>query len=160
MSASNALVRSASTLLCAVACLACAPDGVSWSSSGTGFPLAYFHDDCAPWDGPALTIILSHEELEPYQASFPSVRITSYRPPPQLAGSAFEWSGIAQDQGHAMWCDTEDACRSAASVRVRFDRAQPVPGEIAGQLHLEFEGGQVLEGAIKAVRLPLQMLCG
>jgi hypothetical protein len=45
-------------------------------------------------------------------------------------------------------------------VRVRFDRVQPSPDEIAGQLRLEFEGGQVVEGAFKAVGLPLQMMCG
>jgi hypothetical protein len=160
MFASRTLIRGASSLLCAAACLACAPGGEAWSSSGTGFPFAYFHDDCAPWDGRALTIILSHEELEPYQASYPSVRVTSWRPPSKVAGASFEWSGVTQDQGYANWCDSEEACRTASSVRVRFDRVQPSPDEIAGQLRLEFEGGQVVEGAFKAVGLPLQMMCG
>lgn len=153
--------RRASVLLCVVLSLGCAPGEEAWSSSDTGFPLAYFHDDCAPWDGHALTIVLSHAELEnPFEEGFPSVRVTSYRPPSQLAGGSFEWTGIAQDLGYAAVCDAAEACQAASTVRVRFDRAQPSEDELAGQLHLEFEGGEVVSGAFKAVRLPLQMLCG
>lgn len=161
MFASPKMVCSASALLCAALYLGCAPGEEAWNLSGTDFPLAYFHDDCAPWDGPALSIVLSHEELEsPFEAHFPSARVTSFRPPPELAGGSFEWTGSERDLGHASWCESAEACRPASAVRVRFDGAQPSEDELAGQIHLEFEGGQVVSGAFKAVRLPLQMLCG
>ena len=155
------LYRRAAACLCTALCLGCAPGKEAWNASPTDFPLAYFHADCAPWDGPALSIVLSYAELEsPFEVRFPSVRITSFRPPPELAGGSFEWTGVAQDLGQASWCESAEACRSASTVRVRFDETQPSADELAGQLRLEFEGGQVVSGAFKAARLPLRMLCG
>jgi hypothetical protein len=156
------MVRSASTWLCTALCLACASGEQSvWSSTPTEFPYAYYHDDCAPWDGRALTIVLSHEEFQdPFESHFPNVSIRWYRPSAQLAGSSFGWTGIAQDLGHASWCDSAEDCVVASAVRVRFDRAQPSPDELAGQAHLEFEGGEAVSGRFKARRLPIQMLCG
>jgi hypothetical protein len=154
-------VRSACGLLCALLCVGCVPGEEAWSSSATEYPLAYFHDDCAPWDGPALSIVLTHAELDSsFEESFPSVRVTSYRPPSTLAGSSFEWTGDAPDLGYASWCEFFDSCWSATTVRVRFDRAQPSADELAGQVHLVFEGGRLVSGAFKAVRLPLQAFCG
>ena len=154
-------VRSACGLLCGVLYLGCSPGEQAWSSSATGYPLAYFHDGCAPWDGPALTIVLTDAELDsPFEESFPRVRVTSYRPPSTLAASSFEWTGDAPDLGYASWCEFFDSCWSATTVRVRFDRAQSSADELAGQVYLVFEGGRVVSGAFKAVRLPLQMLCG
>jgi hypothetical protein len=153
MFATQMVARSASAGLCAVLCLGCASGEEAWSSSPTGYPLAYFHDDCAPWDGAALSIVLSYSEFEsPFEAHFPNVRVTSYRPPSQNAGTSFEWTGVAQDLGYATWCDSAEACRPSSSVRVRFDRAQPSPDELAGQVRLEFEGGHVVSGAFNAIR--------
>ena len=135
--------------------------GDPWASDPTGFSFAYFHDDCAPWDGLALSIVLSDEEFAtPFEAHFPSVRVTSYRPPPQLAGASFEWTGVAQDLGYAAWCASSEACTAASSVRVRFDRSQAEADVLAGQVHLEFEGRSDVSGAFRAVRLTTQMLCG
>ena len=161
MFAAPTMVRSAWGVLCAAAYLGCAPSEEAWSSSATEYPLAYFHDDCAPWDGPALSILLTHAALDdPFEETFPSVRVTTFRPPSTLAGSMFEWTGDAPDLGYASWCEFSGSCWSATTVRVRFDRAQPSTAELAGQVHLVFEGGRVVSGAFKAVRLPLQMLCG
>ncbi|MDH3206496.1 MAG: hypothetical protein OEO79_07785 [Gemmatimonadota bacterium] len=154
-------IRSASTVLCAFLCIACTSGVDGWSSGSTGYPLAYFHDDCAPWDGPALTILLTHTELEsPFEQTVPNVRVTSYRPPAVLAGASFEWEGDAPDLGYGRWCEFFDDCWSATTVRVRFDRVQDSEDELAGQVYLVFEGGRVVSGAFTATRLPLQMLCG
>lgn len=147
-------LRSASTVLCAMLCLSCA-------SGPTEYSRAYVYDACAPWDGPALTLLLTHAELEdPFEESVPNVQVTSYRPPPVLAGGSFEWEGDAPDLGYARWCEFIDSCWSATSVRVRFDRAQPSADELSGQVSLVFEGGRAVSGAFTAARLPLQMLCG
>ena len=154
-------LRSASTVLCAVLCLSCASGDEGWSSSPTEYPRAYVYDDCAPWDGPALTLLLTHTELEsPFEESVPSVQVTSYRPPSVLAGGSFEWEGDAPNLGFAQWCEFFDSCWSATSVRVRFDRVQPSADELSGQVSLVFEGGRVVAGAFTAARLSLPMLCG
>lgn len=161
MFATTMTLRIAWACLCAALCMGCTASEVAWDPSATDFPLAYFHDDCAPWDGPALTIVLGYADLEsPFEARFPSVRVTSFRPPNELVGGSFEWTGVARDIGHATWCESADVCVSASTVRVRFDGAQPSADELAGQVHLEFEGGQLVSGVFNAVRLPLQMLCG
>ena len=161
MFTTSPMLHNASFCLGATLCLACAPSEEPWDPSPTDFPLAYVHDDCAPWDGAALSIVLSYAELEsPFEALFPSVRVTSYRPPPKLAGGSFEWTDVAPDLGYASWCESSEDCRAASAVRVRFDAAQPLADELAGQLHLEFEGGDVVSGAFNAVRLPHQLLCG
>ena len=153
--------RSLQTCLCAMLCLGCTSGEEIWSLSDTGFPHAYFHDDCAPWDGPALSIVLSQTQLgSPFELGFPSVRVTSWRPPAELAGASLEWSGVAHDLGYASFCESEDSCRTASTVRLRFDPAQPSADELAGQLHLEFEDGRVVSGAFRAVRLPFRVLCG
>ena len=67
--------------------------------SDTGFAFAYFHDDCAPWDGHALTFLFSHvESSSPFDVSYPHVRVTSWRPPPGLPGATIEWDGT-DDRG-------------------------------------------------------------
>ena len=161
MSLAPMMTRNAWALACAVICLGCTSGQEVWSSDPTEFPFAYIHDDCAPWDGHAITIVLSHQELAgPYEANFPFVRITSWRPPTELAGSSLGWTGIAHDLGYASWCDAEDSCLTASAVRVRFERGQTSSDALEGQLHLEFEGGRAVSGAFNARRLSQQALCG
>lgn len=156
------ILRSAATSPClAVVCLACTPVRDAQVPSGTGFPLAYFHDDCAPWDGRALGIVLSRVEVEvPFELSYPFVRVTSWRPPDVLADASVEWSGTSQDQGYASWRDAEEACHTASRVRVRFDREQVSSDALSGEVYLEFEDRPAVSGPFKAVRLPQVGFCG
>ena len=159
--APNILRRAATSLCLAVVCLGCTLGQEAQVPSDTGFPLAYFHDDCAPWDGRALAIVLSHVEIEaPFEVHYPFVRVTSWRPPDVLSGASVEWSGTSHDLGYASWCDSEEACRTASRVRVRFDREQVSSDELSGEVYLEFESRPPVSGSFKAVRLPQVVLCG
>jgi len=144
------------TLLLAIGTLACTA-----LPTNTGFPLAYLHDDCAPWDGAALTLVLSQHELDSrMDVSYPSLRITSWRPPSSLSGTSFSWEGDAQSDGYATLCDSADSCVTATRVRVDFDHAQDTADVFTGQVRVELEDGRVVTGPFAARRLGYPVLCG
>ena len=146
--------RLTTALLCgALACTAAPTD--------TGFPLAYLHDDCAPWDGAALTLVLSQHEIDNrMDVSYPNLRITSWRPPSSLSGSSFSWAGTTQSDGYASLCDAADSCVVAARVRVDFDRGQGGGDVVTGSVRAELEDGRVVAGPFAARRLGYPVLCG
>jgi len=127
----------------------------------TGFALAYLHDDCAPWDGAALTLVLSQQELDSRMAvSYPSLRITSWRPPSSLAGASFSWDGDAQSDGYATLCESAESCVDATRVSVDFNRIQRLPDVVTGQVRVELEDGRIIGGPFAARRLGYPVLCG
>ena len=144
------------TLLLVIGTLACTA-----LPTDTGFPLAYLQDDCAPWDGPALTLVLSQHEIDSrMDVSYPSLRITSWRPPSSLSGASFSWAGDTQSDGYAALCDSAESCVAATRVSVSFDRDQG-SGEVAtGSVRVELEDGGVIAGPFAARRLGNPVLCG
>jgi len=127
----------------------------------TGFPLAYLHADCAPWDGAALTLVLSQNEIDgQLNVGYPNLRITSWRPPSTLAGGSFSWEGDDQSDGYATLCDSADSCVNATRVSVGFDRVQGSGDVVSGRVRVELEGGRVIAGPFSARRLGYPMLCG
>jgi hypothetical protein len=144
------------TLLLVIGTLACTA-----LPTDTGFPLAYLHDDCAPWDGHALTLVLTGQELDSgMDLSYPNLRITSWRPPSSLAGTSFSWAGDAQSDGFATLCDSAESCVSATRVRVDFDRNQGSGDMVTGNVRVELAGGRVIAGPFAARRLGYPVLCG
>lgn len=144
----------------ASALLACTADRADGPSE-LGFPLVYVHDDCAPWDGAALSLVLAHEPVtHRFDVPYPSLAVTSYRPPSPPAGGSFEWRGEAPDVGHARWCDEPGECTAPVLVSVHFDRYQRSPDRLTGRLRIELEDGSVTAGRFEAERLPFRGLCG
>ena len=158
----RAAPRRAAALCALLATLGCTAGPSGDPGSGdTGFSLAYLHDDCAPWDGGALTLMLSHVEiLDPFDVPYPHLRVSSWRPPSRLPGGTIEWSGTDHQQGEAMLCDSAEACESAVSVRLRFDRLQETAEAIIGDLQVELSGGHVVAGPFEARRIDFVALCG
>lgn len=148
--------------LCVFATGACSSHPASDARpTDTGFALAYVHDDCAPWDGAALTIVLTQVVMDdPFATAFPHARITSYRPPSRLAGSSLDWSGPGHDEGYAAACDSAGACTPATGVELRFDGEQPDPARLRGILYMELEDGRVIGGPFDARPLAFTALCG
>ena len=158
----NRARRGTKALLCiGIGTLGCSSQSGDARPTDTGFALAYFHDDCAPWDGGALTVVLSRVAMGgPFEAAYPHARITSYLPPARLAGSGVEWSGADHDDGYAALCDSADACTPAARVELRFDRAQADRSHLRGEVYLELDDGRVIGGPFEARRIDFQALCG
>jgi len=154
--------RASAALHALIATLGCsaAPDGDALPTE-TVFPVAYVHDDCAPWDGLALTFVMAEVELiDPFDVSYPHLRITSWRPPARLAGSSIEWSGDDQADGYAELCESAEACEAAPGVRLLLDPRQDVADQLGGEVRVELEGGRVMAGRFQAERIPFVALCG
>jgi len=163
MTGRQARYRAARTVVVvALGALGCRPTpGGEARPTDTGFPLAYYHDDCAPWDGPALTLALSVVEMEtPFEMSYPHARISMYRLPAELAGSTVSWSGTDHAEGYATWCASEDACSPATLLEVRFARRQEAPDVLEGDVYMELEDGRAMGGPFHARRLAFTALCG
>ena len=145
----------------AVALSACAGEAAIEPGPSTGFPLAFHHDDCAPWDGAALTFLFTHEAVTTvFDAPYPHVRLTSYRPPPSLTGQVIEWTLGESDQGYGAWCTAEGECEEVSRVRLSVSPYATDDNSIRGELYLELARGQFFTDTFSAARIPFQALCG
>ena len=71
-----------------------------------GLDVAWFHDDCAPWDGPALSLYLSREAADTvFRSPFPNLRVSLYTPRMQFHSGERETFEIPGNQGHAVFCE-------------------------------------------------------
>ena len=124
---------------------------------GLGF--AWFHDDCAPWDGSATTLMMGEQAATtPVQPRFPHLQVSVYSNWRQFRTGGrlrFEVSG---DRGFAQYCLTEDACTNATTVTLQFSNVEPEV--IEGRLEVLFKERAAIRGGFRAVRIPFRALCG
>lgn len=138
-----------------------APAACSAPAPGpTPFAHAAYHDDCAPWDGPAVTLYLSHEAMaEPHAPPRPHVSVALYSSLTSLVGSTLRWEGRDDQRGHVSRCPDQGDCQEASAVWIRL--ASPgSDGLLEGEVRLDFGAGDVVEGSFEAVRIPFERLCG
>ena len=119
------------------------------------YPLAFYHLDCAPWDGAAVSLYLVQEAMTmPFAAPLPHLRVSVYEAIPGLVGETFQWGGYAGR------CPIEGACESATSARIRFRSWDAEEGRLAGDVELQFPDGSSEAGAFDGALLDFQPLCG
>lgn len=139
--------------------LACQGSSGANAEPPEGFPVAWAYDDCAPWDGAALSVFLGTEV--PTGASDPTlpyVRVTVYSRD-LVPGSTVEWTEPYGQVGNAERCLTSGPCELATSARVSF--VAPSGGEdFAGVVHVEFGAAPPTVGGFRATLLPRESFCG
>ena len=141
--------------------VACGSGPSEMSSPPEEYPLAFYHEDCAPWDGPAVTLYLVQSPMtRPWEPSAPYARLSVYEPIPSLVGSTVEWQGDAIDTGHAVRCRTEQSCQVAADVRLRVRQWQASEGRLTGDVELVLPDGSRVAGGFQAELLDVQAICG
>lgn len=128
-------------------------------SLAEAFPVAGYYADCAPWDGPALTLVFAAAGADPAAPGVPHLRISTYRPPSVLPGSSFDWRGTDHNYGHAELCRSEGACEVPHAVEVEFD-ALLNDGSLRGELSVGLIDGRVISGAFEAEVVQTTFLCG
>ena len=139
--------------------MACAVQPELPAEPPEGLDVAWFHDDCAPWDGPATTIYLGREAAETVFASpFPSLRVTLYSNRAQLDPHERLHFEIPGNDGHAVYCSTAEECEAGTSVSIEF--AQPAGDELEGRLEVTFPNRPPIRGSFQAMQMPFQALCG
>lgn len=124
-----------------------------------GLGSAWFHDDCAPWDGSATTLIMGEQaSATPAQPGFPHLQVSVYSNWRQFRTGErlrFEVSG---DRGFAQYCLSEDACTKATAVTLQFSKVEQ--DVIEGRLEVLFKERAAIRGGFRAVRIPFRALCG
>ncbi len=157
---SHASDRRLVACLAAAAFVACDPDPSATPSTRplTEFPHATATPDCAPWDGAAVTILLTRnaDTTEPVAAPF--VRVTLYESEDRLVGRTIRWPAD-RDVGGASWCDADDTCVGATAGVVSVD-ALDGDSVLPGRLRLTFPDRAPLDGAFRAIRRPRLAMCG
>ena len=149
--------RLATLAAVALACRA-EPPATPSSEPLADFPYAAASLDCAPWDGPAVGIVLTRTADTAQVPAAPYVRVMLYNSPNRLAGQTIGWPGDAE-VGSATWCVVGDDCVVADSGLVQIET---VIGDsvLPGRLRLAFPGGARLDGSFRATWRPRVALCG
>lgn len=125
-----------------------------------GFPVAWAHNSCAPWDGPAVVLYLGRA-LPPAAptVTYPHLMVSLYVSPSELPGHSFQWDGAAPNDGFARRCTSEGQCETASTLSVDFSVSDD-PGVYVGNLDVAFPDGSAVAGTFSATKLPYQPLCG
>jgi hypothetical protein len=121
------------------------------------FPHATIVHTCAPWDGPALAVLLSNTAgCAP--ATTPYVQISLWRDLPPKAGKTFSFD-IRNSNGQASRCRKPNQCEPASSGSVAFDIVDE--GKSAkGHYELHFKDGSIESGSFEAAWCESRALCG
>jgi hypothetical protein len=149
----------APALTLALALPACALQSELPDTPPPGLTEAWFHDDCAPWDGPALSLYLSPEPGQTvFVAPFPHLLVSLYSSRLQFEEGERLRFELPGNVGHAAYCRKMDDCRTATEVTLEFSRLEPTLME--GRLEVQFETGPPVRGSFRASEIPFQALCG
>ena len=124
-----------------------------------GMDVSWFHDDCAPWDGPATTLYLGTEVAESvFTPTFPFLRLSLYSSSTQFkAGKRLQFD-LPGSPGFAQYCVDADHCLSATAVRIDFLNVDAQ--HLEGRLEVVFETRLPIRGSFRASRIEFQALCG
>lgn len=146
----------AATVLCVL--LGCASSDVP-AELPEPFTDATAMRDCAPWDEPAVSILLTTHTIDStQQVELPYARLTVWRGLETLAGGVFVWPADEM-LATGSWCDTENHCESAQSGMIEI-HAVGDDSSITGDFELAFASGEPVAGGFQAVWLNRQVACG
>jgi len=151
-----------SLVLTCLSVLASACDGgaglVPHREPPAGLPIATAMADCAPWDGPAVSIYLTPAPFDSFEPPLPHLRLSLYRPAVALAYTTISWPAD-QEPGVAVHCPAQGECRSAVSARIRLRRVVP-DSLLEGDFDLRFPDHSTLGGGFRAAWRRLLVMCG
>jgi hypothetical protein len=120
------------------------------------FPHATVAQTCAPWDGPALAVVLNNTAgCAPL--TFPYIQISLWRDLPPKAGKTFSFD-IRNSNGQASRCLKPNECEPATSGSVVFDIVDEGK-EVKGRYELHFKDG-IEGGSFEAPWCPNRSFCG
>jgi hypothetical protein len=128
-------------------------------------PHAYAHADCAPWDGPAVRIVLTPTPVPDsvvFTPSRPALDLAVYASRTRSLGHRFEVQAQASGDGYrgrAAWCPAESACEPAQGGWILLE-GDPADSALRGRYELQFRGRQAIRGRFTAAWRPVRMACG
>ena len=139
---------------------ACGPSDPPAEPAGDvpGFSVVQAWQDCAPWDGPAVSIVFSGLGSTGDVIVPPYLTVSLWKAPEELEGQTWRWAA-AQDIGAASLCRSDQDCELATNGVVTVDRTA-VDSLLTGSLRLEFGDRPAVEGTFRATWRQRMFLCG
>jgi hypothetical protein len=113
---------------------------------------------CAPWDGPAIDILLTTKLIQCKQTSEPYINIGIWRGLPIHSGQQVRF-GPGSSVGFASRCAKAGVCESAESGTILFEAYQTGSGA-TGRYELHFKSGKALTGTFRLKWCQNYILCG
>jgi hypothetical protein len=142
--------------LLALPSVACALQSDLPSDPPGDLKVAWFHDDCAPWDGAATSLYLGVGRAKTvFHPDPPFLHValyTNFRSGQQLRFA------VPGNQGHAQYCLEANACMTARSVSIEFSKIEG--NLLEGRLEVLFNRRAAIRGGFHANRMPFRALCG
>jgi hypothetical protein len=89
-----------------------------------GYPLAFVMHDCAPWDGPAIAIVLTAHPLDSLEAAHPSLRLVIYPRGESLSGRTYRWPADPE-MALGTRCVSADSCEMATAGEITVGAVRP-----------------------------------
>jgi hypothetical protein len=145
-------------------CLACGGESIDLTTlpdPPEGFPVAWAHGDCAPWDGPATSVYLgSTLPSSALTPTYPHLRITVYVSRADLPGRRLQWQGVQPQVGGAQRCFEETRCDRATDITIVFGESDDPRVDLTGYLDVVLDDGTSMTGGFRATMLDFAALCG
>jgi hypothetical protein len=114
--------------------------------------------DCAPWDGPAITIVLTSHALDSLEATHPVLRLAIYPRGESMTGHTYRWPA-EPEAAAGIRCTSADSCEAATAGQVSLRAVRPDTA-VEGRLTLRFASGEEISGGFRAVWLKRRVMCG
>lgn len=128
------------------------------STPPEGYAKSYAVADCAPWDGPAVTLYLFDSAVDSVTATTHHLRISIWKPLAEVQGRTFSWPADAA-RGGAVRCVSEESCQPIAVGTIRFRPAEP-DSSVSGYLRLRFGAADSVVGGFRAAWRSRRVMCG
>ena len=121
------------------------------------FRFAYASPDCAPWDGPAVRILLTTTPSDRPEDQGPQLRLVIYPRDAGIAGRTYHWPAEPEMATGAR-C-TGDTCEAASAGEIGLAAIRP-DSTLEGTLTLRFGSTEVISRGFRAVWRPRRLFCG
>ena len=138
---------------------ACALQPELPSEPPQGLETAWFHDDCAPWDGFATSLYLGREiPADKFKPGFPNLHVAIYSSLPQSRTGELLRFEVPSHDGHARYCASTEDCVNAAAVAIEFSKVEQ--SLLEGRLEVLFKEREPIRGSFRATKMPGRTPCG
>jgi hypothetical protein len=133
--------------------------GYAQPAVAQSYPHALISASCAPWDGPAVSLVLTTKPTSCGKApEGPYLSIYIWRDLPEHGPKTIEFKE-AGGNGGASRCATANECERATSGRLTFTKFDQ-NGEVEGSYEFHFKDGSVEQGSFKAEWCHERVVCG
>jgi len=123
-----------------------------------GFGFAFATPDCAPWDGPAISILLTGSRPDSVDGMSRQLRVAVYKQRDAVVGHRFQWPADPEVASGTL-CQGSESCEAATSGEIDF-RPTGSDTKLEGTVLLRFPKSDSLYGGFRAEWRPRRAMCG